>query len=330
MPGTDPLEAAKTVVGELLDLPHLPELPARGVGADLVGRTAGLLVDLAVEYVPSGYRVTGRAGGEVRRARDHLARDLDAFEQALDDAGGHPALVKAQLAGPWTLVAGIELRTGHRVLTDSGALREFGESLAEGLRLHVAELARRTGARVVLQLDEPGLPAVLGGALPTPSGYGTVPPVDEPDAGSRLRELVDAARGAGVAAVVVHCCASDPPLAVLRASGADAMSLDATALGQVDAGLLDLLGETWDVGTGLLLGLVPAVDPITAPELHDLAHPALELVDRLGFPRAHLAAPRAIPTPTCGLAGASPEWARRALALTRDLGRAFVEPPESW
>ena len=54
LPGTDVGEAAATVVGELpLLLPHLPELPARGVGADMIGRTAALLVDLAVEVVPT-------------------------------------------------------------------------------------------------------------------------------------------------------------------------------------------------------------------------------------------------------------------------------------
>ncbi|MGZ6772647.1 MAG: hypothetical protein ACXVGA_08965, partial [Mycobacteriaceae bacterium] len=56
-PGTDPVEAARVVLGELGVLPHLVELPARGVGADMIGRTAALLVDIAVEVSPSGYRV---------------------------------------------------------------------------------------------------------------------------------------------------------------------------------------------------------------------------------------------------------------------------------
>ncbi|MGH9152319.1 MAG: methionine synthase, partial [Acidimicrobiales bacterium] len=43
-PGTDPVEAARVVLGELGDLPHLPQLPHRGAGADAVGRTASLLV----------------------------------------------------------------------------------------------------------------------------------------------------------------------------------------------------------------------------------------------------------------------------------------------
>src|SRR6185312_13656261 len=136
MPGTDIHEAARTMIGELPQLPYLPELPGRGAGADLIGRTAALLVDLAVELVPSGYRVTARPGRDHRRGVDLLRTDLDALEEAVDSAGARPAVVKVQAAGPWTLTSEIELRTGHKVLTDTGALREFAASLAEGLRAH--------------------------------------------------------------------------------------------------------------------------------------------------------------------------------------------------
>lgn len=329
MPGTDPLEAAAVVVGELPELPHLPELPARGLGADTVGRTAGLLVDLAVEVMPSGYRVTARPGADHRRAVDHLRRDLDAIEQALEQAGTRPGLVKVQVAGPWTLTSEVELPRGHRVLTDPGALREFTESLAEGLSLHVAEVRRRTGAEVLVQFDEPSLPAVLAGVLPTPSGLATVRAVPEPDARDTLATLIDAARTATGQPVIVHCCAARPPVALFRAAGADAVALDATLLSGAPAALTDQLGETIDDGLVLFLGLVPSVEPADPPSLADLARPALELVDRLGFPR-DLLARQAVPTPTCGLAGAGTGWVRRALGLVRDLGRGFVEPPESW
>src|SRR5699024_9718921 len=54
MPGTDPLEAARLIAGELEELPHLVELPDRGLGADLIGRTAGMLVDLPVDTSTTG------------------------------------------------------------------------------------------------------------------------------------------------------------------------------------------------------------------------------------------------------------------------------------
>ena len=360
LPGTDPVEAATTVVGELPLLPHLPELPARGVGADMIGRTAGLLVDLAAEVVPTGWRVTARPGRDHRRAVDLLQFDVDALDAAC--AGARPGWVKVQVAGPWTLAASVELHSGHRVLTDRGAVREFAASLGEGLRAHVAEVAERTGARVLVQLDEPSLPAVLAGTLPTASGWGNVAPVPAPDAQNLLRELVTGLD----APVVVHCCAARPPLRLLAAAGVAGIGIDATLPAFAgDTALpaaLDALGEVWDAGLPLLLGLVPALprsagaaappgsapaggagspgagpsaaedaDPdASAPEaLRTLARRAFDLADRLGFARSRLA-DLAVPTPTCGLAGASPEWARRAMTLSRELGRAFVDPPESW
>jgi methionine synthase II (cobalamin-independent) len=327
MPGTDPVEAAAVVTGELPDLPHLPELPARGLGADMIGRTAALLVDLAVEVVPSAYRVTARPGGDHRTAVDHMRRDLDAFEEAVEHT--KPGLVKVQLVGPWTLTSEVELPRGHRVMTDAGALRDFTESLAEGLTRHVAEIHKRTGADVVVQLDEPSLPAVLAGALSTPSGLSTVPAVADPDARDVLARIIDAAHKATDQAVIVHCCPPRPPVALFRSAGADAVSLDATLLEGTPAVFTDQLGEALDDGCVLLLGLVPSTTPRRPPTLHDVARPALELVDRLGFPRSILA-DRAVPTPTCGLSGATADWARQALRLVRDLGKAFVEPPESW
>ena len=330
-PGTDVREAARTIVGEVPGLPHVPELPARGVGADMIGRTAALLVDLAVEVWPSGYRVARRPGGDHRRAEELLARDVDALDEALGEAGARPPAVKCQVAGPWTLAAGVELRSGHRVLTDRGALAEFAASLGEGLRTHVAELARRTEAPVVVQIDEPTLPAVLAGSLRTPSGYGTVGAVPGADARALLESTVSAAKDAGAHEVVVHCCHPTPPLALIGATRPDAVAVDLHALGGPDAGkeVLDALGEIWEAGTELWLGVVPTTDPATPPELHDLARPALDLADRLGFDRARLA-DRAVVTPTCGLAGASPGWARRATSTSVELARAFVDPPQGW
>jgi hypothetical protein len=326
MPGTDAREAAATVVGELPLLPYLPELPSRGVGADMIGRTAALLVDLAVEVVPTGYRVTARPGHDHRRAVDLLRADLDALEEACEVA--RPEWVKVQAAGPWTLAASVELHSGHRVLTDAGAVREFTASLLEGLRAHAAEVAERTGAQVLVQLDEPTLPAVLAGSLPTASGYGTVRAVGRHEAQDALRDIV-----AGLDwPVVVHCCAARPPISLLTGTGVAGVGIDATLPAfRGDTALpaaLDVIGEAWDAGTPLLLGVVPALDPGRPVTSRELAKPLFELADRLGFDRSRLAS-LAVPTPTCGLAGATPTWARRALTLAREIGEALLDPPEN-
>ncbi|MDN5858022.1 MAG: methionine synthase [Pseudonocardia sp.] len=328
MPGTDAREAAATVVGEVPGMPALPELPARGAGADMIGRTAALLVDIPVELKAGRWTVATRPGADRRRAVDLLRGDLDAFDEACDPV--RPAFVKVAAAGPWTLAAAIELSSGHRLLSDRGAVRELAASLTEGLRVHVTEVAARTAAAVVVQLDEPGLPAVLAGLLPTPSKLGTVGAVPEPDAQDLLRDVIGGLTAIG-SPVVVHCCADRPPLGLLVGAGATALSIDATkeslraATAQVAA--LDAVGEVWDAGIPLLLGIVPDRDPGRPVTSRKLAETAFELAGRLGFARERLAR-LAVPTPACGLAGADPAWARRALALSREIGEGFLDPPD--
>ncbi|MDL4771760.1 MULTISPECIES: methionine synthase [Thermomonosporaceae] len=317
-PGEDPAEALRIVLGELPELPHLPELPARGVGADLTGRTAGLLVDLAVRVEPSGWRFSDRPGLDTRRSTDHLARDLDVLEEV---AGGHDGPFKIQVSGPWTLAATIELRGGDRALRDPGAVRDLTASLAEGVARHVADVARRLPrARILLQLDEPSLPAVLAGAVPTASGFSRLRAIEGPVAGEALRQVIDTACAGDAAFPLVHCCAPGVPFALLRGAGAKAISVD---LGRVPRRDDDAIGETIDAGVGLLLGVVPGTDA-ALPSLQQTAAPVRALWQRLGFPAERLAG-QAVMTPACGLAGASPRYAREALKRCRDTARMLFE-----
>ncbi|GAA2418422.1 methionine synthase [Actinomadura vinacea] len=318
-PGGDPAETLRIVLGELPELPHLPELPARGPGADLIGRTAGLLVDLAVHVEPSGWRFSDRPGRDTRRSLDHLARDLDVLEEA---AGGHDGPFKIQVCGPWTLAAGIELRHGDRTLKDPGAVRDLTASLAEGVARHVADVRRRLpGARVLLQIDEPGLPAALAGRVPTASGFSRLPPVEAPLAEDGLRQVIEAV--GDDAFPVVHCCARSVPYALLRGAGARAISVDLKLAPQRDD---DAVGETIDAGVGLFFGVVPGTDA-SLPSLEATAAPVRELWRRLGFPSARLAE-QVVITPGCGLAGASPRYVRAALKRCRDAARMLHEAAE--
>ncbi len=210
LPGTDAAEALRLVLGELPLLPHLPELPARGVGAEMLGRTAALLVELPVEVQPSGWRLTARPGRDLRRAKDLLERDLDSLQEL---AAGWDGAFKLQATGPWTLAAGLELPSGHRVVSDAGAVRDLAASLAEGLAAHVADVSRRLpAARLVVQLDEPGLPAVLGGRVPTPSGYGTVRAVEATVVEQTLRDVLAAAPEGGRVRALLRRRPADRPV----------------------------------------------------------------------------------------------------------------------
>src|ERR1700744_6139043 len=102
MPGPDPPESARTVVDELPGFPFLPELPARGPGADLIGRTAALLIGIPVETVPTGWRIAERPGRIMRAAQSMLSSDLDIMEEQL---AGYEGPLKLSVTGPWTLAA---------------------------------------------------------------------------------------------------------------------------------------------------------------------------------------------------------------------------------
>jgi methionine synthase II (cobalamin-independent) len=312
LPGTDIVDATKMVFGELPDLPHLPELPARGPGADLIGRTTALLTDLPVELYAGRWRVASRAGRDLRRTLDLLERDLD----ALTDAGqGFTGTVKIQAAGPWTLAASLDLAVGGRMLRDHGAARDVVESLTDGLSRHVADVATRLPeASVLLQIDEPSLPAVLAGEVPTESGLYTLRSVDESIVESSLRALV----GSAGIPVVVHCCAGRVPVALLARTSAAALSVD---LALVDD--LDPVGEAIDAGVGLFAGAA-ATTGARAPASADVATTVDTLWRRLGFPPERLA-DQVVITPACGLAGASPEYARGVLAACVEAGRRLAE-----
>jgi hypothetical protein len=312
LPGEDPAEALRLVLGELPDFPHLPELPHRGAGADLIGRSAAMLVDLAVDLTPAGWRLVAHPGIDQRRAAEFLARDLDALH---DVAEGYTGPLKLQVAGPWTLAAGLERTRGDRSVVDPGARRDLGQSLVEGLATHVAAVAARVpGATVVVQLDEPSLPAVLQGALPTASGFGRLPAVEAVVVEQELAAVVGAVAGP----VVVHCCTPRMPLDLFRAAGAGAVSFD---LGLVQD--LDAVGAAVEAGIHLLPGVVPGTDTVLgAPKA--TASRVQAWWRELGFPAEQL--PGAVTlTPACGLAGATPGYARAAMTHVREAAK-YLQP----
>ena len=332
LPGSDPMAAARTVVDELPDFPHLVELPDRGPGADMTGRTAALLVDIPVETTPRGWRLSPeRPGKDVRRARSMLSSDLDAMEEVLD---GYQGPLKLQLTGPWTLAATLEQpRSLNPALADPGAVADLTASLAEGTAAHAAEVAKRVpGARIVIQFDEPALPSALTGAVPTASGLSRVRAVDEEVIRDRLRAVLTATPHYGV----VHCCGKDVPFGIIRGSAADGVSFDLSLL---RGGEWDALAETAEAGLGLLAGInFPERPRIPRPlspasdgaELHTPAWAARVVKDawrRMGLPPA-ACAPQVVITPACGLAGVSPGWAREVLKRAAEAARILPEMME--
>ncbi len=318
-PGTDVRETLRLVrdtltgVGEGVDgLPYLPELPARGPGADLVGRGLGMLVDLPVDLQPSGWRLTDRPGRDVARSQAFLREDLDELAEAYD---GYTGRLKVQVTGPWTLAASTWLPRGERVVSDEGATRDLVASLAEGARLHLAAIRRLVpGAEPVLQVDEPSLPAVLDGHLPTASGYGMVRAVDPQVALDGLTAVLAAAEGGSR---LVHCCAPSAPLVLLRRTGAD-LAVDTSLLGPKG---WESVAVAIEDGRILYAGSVPTTGE--AVRAADAAHGLATRWRELGLPSSSLAGVAV--TPACGLAGLTPQGARDVQRVCVDTAQALTE-----
>ena len=323
MPGGEPLgsetdnaweyaEALSVVLGELPELPHVPELPGRGAIANMTGRALAVVAELGADLQPAGWRLTDAAGIDLRRARSLLSQDLDAVEERTQD---HTGVFKTQLTGPWTLAATVEKPRGDRVLSDHGARRELAQALAEGVRTHVADLRRRLPGitELLVQVDEPALPAVLAGSIPTASGFGRHRTIHPPEASEALGWVFDAISESG-AVPLAHCCAGDVPVELLRGAGARGLSVDLAAVG---AAAYDGLAGALDAGERVLLGVVPALQPETPATDRAVSEQVQRWLDMLGLePSDNL-----LLTPACGLAGASPAWARQALVSAAKAAR---------
>jgi methionine synthase II (cobalamin-independent) len=284
----------------------------------MTGRALAIVADLSADLQPAGWRLGGpgaASGIDHRRARSLLAQDLDFLEEALQDYEGH---LKVQVAGPWTLAATVERPRGDKVLADHGARRDLAQALAEGVRTHLADVRRRVpgAGPLVLQVDEPALAAVLTAGVPTASGFGRHRSVDRPELSEHLGWVFAAAVESG-AEPWAHACAPGTPLDLVRGAGARGLSVDFAVLSAADH---DALGEALDAGDGVALGLVPSVDPAAPPSDGVLTDRVLTWLDQLGLDPA-VVSQRLLVTPACGLAGASPDWARRALALGREVAK---------
>ena len=321
MPGIDVAQTCRVVFGELPDLPFLPELPVRGPGADMVGRAAALLVDLPVQITPRGWQLADRPGRDLTRAAGYWSQDLDTLEEV---ASGYTGALKISICGPWTLAAALELsHSVNPALADAGAVADLTDSLAEGLAARAADVRKRVpGATLIVQLDEPSLPAALAGRVPTASGLNVVPAVDSAVASQRLRTVLQAPS----AATVVHCCAERTPFPVIRAAGASAASFDLSLLPRRDT---DVIAELAEDGLGLVVGALPTSSAerlVSGPPLlpRETAERVVTLWRRTGLAPGKLAE-QVVISPACGLAGVSPAAARAALEHCREAARIAPE-----
>lgn len=324
LPGTDLAAAARMTFDKVPDLPYLPELPARGPWASMIGRGLGLAAGLPAELSAGEWRLADAPGVDQRRSRARWRDDLDQLEEA---AHGYTGRFKVAVTGPWTLAAAVGVAHAGRVLADPGARRDLAQSVAEGVGELLADLRRRLpGVDLVLQVDEPSLPAVAAGAVPTPGGFFRHRSIDLPELCRALSWVTaePARRGLTVPTVLHSCARWDGgwPLPSLlhghsTAAGFDGISVD---LDQLVAPDWDALAGAADAGATLYLGCLPTGGDPRPAGVDAVRRRALAALDRIGATNAVSGA--LVLTPACGLAGWTPAEAARGFEV---LARAAAQ-----
>ncbi|STD05105.1 Uncharacterised protein [Dermatophilus congolensis] len=298
-------------------VPYMPELPARGPGADMIGRSAAVLAELAVDLQPSGWRLVDHAGVDMARASSFLQQDKDAVAAAFY---GWDGAFKVSFVGPWTLAANLRLFRGERVLADEGAVRDVAQALGEGIAEHVSHIGSLfPQASVILQLDEPSLPAVLSGSLRTSSGYRCHAAVGQDEVVMVMHQMCDQVRQrSAVKSVVMHCCAPGVSVGLLRRAGADAVAVDVSLL---DTRQWEECAEHLEAGGGLWTGVPVPLNGVM-PGARELAEHVERPLGMLGL--GGEAADLITVTPACGLAGAvSASFAAGVQARVVDAAKLF-------
>lgn len=311
-PGQEAAEAMRVIRGELgaPHLPHLVQLPDRGVGADAVGRTAALLLELPVDVQPHGWRLVDRPGKDYRRALSWLAADVNILAETIgtEETGGGE--LKIQLRGPLSMAANLSLHNGERALRDAGARREILQSLTAGMVEHlqkVAEVSR--GARMVVQLDEPEVDRVLTGRIPTASGFRTLRAVAEQEVLAAWRTMAEAARAAGAVEVAVIAPVAGAPLEKTAEAGLDAVGVPAAELSPARR---EAMAEMIERDQRWWAGVLPTSRPhADVPQVSEIVDAVVRPWQELGLPLGRLVQVRL--TPSSGLAGYSPAAARKVL-----------------
>jgi len=225
--------------------------------------------------------------------------------------------------GAWTMAASVERPRGDRLLADFGARRDLGQSLAEGIGDLVGDLGRRLPRlELIIQIDEPGLPAVLAGGVPTASGFSKHRKIDVPEVSDGLELLAttlrknqgvnDPSADGGLPRLWLHSCARDVPVQLIMKAGFGGVALDLDQLSTAD---WDVVGQAMTDGLWLGAGALPTTTPTRAATPDAIAQRVLRAMRTLGLEPD--AAGRMIITPACGLAGFDRASAVQALRVVR-------------
>lgn len=320
MPHTDPAEACSIVMKYLPDIPAWPQLPGRSSSENMVIQYSGGFPGLVVDG--DRVRVEPSADFEGELEQVHVDAELDnEHEYGISSeyaAGLHDFLsrargsrtVKGQVTGPITWGLTVTRQDGLGVLYDD----TLAETAAKFLRLKASwqeKRLREISSNTIVFVDEPGLVS-LGSVFA---------PIPEHRVPFLLQEVFRGIKGTKG----LHCC-GNTDWSVLLDTEIDILSFDAYNYASSLSTYSHKVKSFLERGGSIAWGIVPSDEDSLAkeslPSLRDRLEEAMASFTRDGAKFRRILA-QGLVTPSCGLAGLSPDAATRALELTADLSHAL-------
>lgn len=219
--------------------------------------------------------------------------------------------VKGQVVGPFTLLSGLNDRTGRAVLYDERMAEVVPRHLAMKAAWQIRRL-KAIGVPVICFLDEPAL-----------AGFGSSAyiSITREFVLQLLREVSDAVHAEGALSGIHICANTDWSLAF--DSGVDIINLDAYHYADKLALYGDAFKAFLERGGCVAWGLVPTSDPAlvekeTAQSLADRWFETLRAFEATGLSTRTILE-RSLFTPSCGCGSLSVATSERVVRLTAEL-----------
>ena len=294
-------EAVRLVLGELPDLPYLPELPGRGAPASMTGRALAVVADLGADLQPAGWRLTGSGARRASTTGGRGAcspRTSTGWRNRRRTTTGR-SRSRSPDRGPSRRPSSGRAATRCSPTTAPGASSRRHWPRGSPSTSPTYAAGCRARHRLVVQVDEPALAAVLAagadrvGLRAAPHGAPA-----RGVGGARVGPRRDRRGGRRAVGALVRPGHAARPAARRRRAG---LSVD---LDQVDGRGHDALAEALDAGQTVVLGVLPATDGAGRRRRGHRAWCRWLEARRPGPGRR-----RAGAVPGVWLAGSSPVWA---------------------
>lgn len=318
MPGTD-FDYAIHASLDCFDLAFWPELVQAGRYTSMIARAACLMEIPCCDAI-DGWRLSSHRDAMIRRARQQWADEIEITAQAAEHFEGR---IKIAFAGPWTLAAQILLPhpTMNHVLADLRACRDLAQALGEGIASHCARIASAIPQPLIIQIDEPCLPAVLGGNLSRFSTLERYPIPERNQIIANLASVIEPVHAVkGVEQIVVHSCAGLVSTSILADAGADTVAADLDTLSTSDR---DVLGEWISADNDVYLGVM-ATHTRQPVSIDDVVSRALAWIEPMQIDPT-IVERHVVITPACGMGTWSTDQAWKACRTLREAADLISE-----